>query len=42
MAFTRSTSAACKQAIGADMVPIASKAAMMVAREPGGRIRRAV
>ena len=42
MAFTRSTSAVCKRAIGADIVPIAGKAAMMVAREPGGRIRRAV
>ncbi len=42
MAFTRSTSAACKQAIGADIGPVACKAAMIVAREPGGRIRRAV
>ena len=42
MAFTRSTSDACKRAIGADIVPIAGKAAMIVAREPGGRIRHAV
>ena len=42
MAFTRSTSAVCKRVIGADIVPIAGKAAMIVAREPGGRIRRAV
>ncbi len=42
MASSRSASAACKRAIGADIVPIAGKAAMIVAREPGGRIRRAV
>jgi len=42
MAFTGSACAACKRAIGADIVPVAGKAAMIVAREPGGRFRRAV
>ena len=42
MSFTRNTSAACKRAIGADIGPVACKAEMIVAREPGGRIRHAV
>jgi len=42
MAFTRSASAACKRAIGADIGPVACTAAMIVVRVPGGRIRRAV
>ncbi len=42
MAFTRSASAACKWAIGVDIVPIAGKAAMIVALAMGGRIRHAV